>query len=505
MRKELKPEYLIIIVVLTINLILHLIADLNTGYLGDEFLYIESGRHIAAGYMDFSPMIAIVALVQNLFNSPSIFVNHFFLHLATLLILLLSGLITTELGGKWLAVLITLLCITFAPGFAASHSLFLPDVFDQLAWISCLYFILKFCKEYDNKFLFLIGITAALGILTKYTMVFLIGGLFLSLLIFNFGVFRRKTLWKTVLVSFIIISPNILWQITNEFPLLGHFEELYKTQLGKLSLADELKTTILYLNPLTAFFWMTGLLAAPFLNRFRDNRIFTFSLLFAFILLLIARGKSYYYFPVVLGSLPLGAVFLEQILNKRIWFLKTYLAVTVLAGTIILPHGLPILSLEEYIKFYKLDKNKDGRIPLPFENYYSKEIWNKILATVSEQYKSLSPEEQMNCLVWGRHYSQAGGINLLGRKYGLPAAFSFHGSFYNWAPEFSKNVTIIIISDFSWDKEHWQRYFDDVVEVNSIENIYAPAKEWQKQHIFLCRKLKYNSSELKNMFKDEIF
>jgi hypothetical protein len=83
--------------------------------------------------------------------------------------------------------------------------------------------------------------------------------------------------------------------------------------------------------------------------------------------------------------------------------------------------------------------------------------------------------------------------------------FSFQGSFFKWVPEFSKNITVIVTSDFSWEKEHWLRYFDDVEEVNTIENTYAPDKEWMKQHIFICRKLKYDSSELKNVFKDEVF
>jgi hypothetical protein len=58
MTKALKIEYLIIISIIIFNLILHLIADFNVGSHGDELLYIESGRHLSAGYMDFSPMIA---------------------------------------------------------------------------------------------------------------------------------------------------------------------------------------------------------------------------------------------------------------------------------------------------------------------------------------------------------------------------------------------------------------------------------------------------------------
>jgi hypothetical protein len=161
--------------------------------------------------------------------------------------------------------------------------------------------------------------------------------------------------------------------------------------------------------------------------------------------------------------------------------------------------------LDKYISLYHLKKDADNRIPLPFENYYSTGIWNQILKNVNVTYKSLPLAAQKECLIWGRHYSQSCGINLLGKKYDLPLAFSFHGSCYNWIPNFSVNTTIIVISDRSWNKEHWLRYFNAVDEVGIIGNPYAPAYEWNIQHIFICRKLMYNSDELKQKFKDEIF
>ena len=156
-------------------------------------------------------------------------------------------------------------------------------------------------------------------------------------------------------------------------------------------------------------------------------------------------------------------------------------------------------------QLYRLKKNSDQKIPLTFENYYSKGLLDQVLTTVDSVYRNLPASEQKECLIWGRHYSQAGGINLLGRKYGMPPAISFHSSFYNWVPEFPAGITMIVISDVSWDKEHWLRYFTDVQEVVSVENPYASDKKWYEQHIFLCRNLKYSSAELKVKFSNQIF
>lgn len=500
-----KPEQLIIAFTTFINLFIHLIAGFNSGFHGDELLHIEAGRHLAAGYMDFAPVIAWLAAIQNLFQSDSIFVNHLFVYIASSLIFVFSGLTTIRLGGKWPAVLTVMVCLFFSPGVGASHSLFLPALFEQLAWVAGVYFLVNICNRQKNSDFIWFAVVAALGFLTKYSTAFFIAGVAVSVLLLQRGLLNNKFLWIALLVFVFIVLPNIIWQITQGFPVFGHFSELYETQLDKQSRFDELKTLVLYLNPATAVIWFAGLLVVPFVSAMKKSRLAAFSLLIAFVLLLAAKGKSYYYFPIVLGILPFGSVYFEQLLAKKKWILIGWLSLTSIIGAVSLPYGIPVLTLEKYISFYRLKPNDDNRVAVPFENYYSKGIWEQILASVSKTYQTLPENEKAKCLVMGRHYSQAGGINLLGKRYNLPQAFSFHSSFYNWVPDFGKDATIIVIADPAWDAEHWQRFFNSVEEVSTIENRYTQDKKWYFQRIFLCRQLKYNSSELKELFKDEIF
>ena len=103
------PEYIVIAVFIAIGLVLQLTALSNSGFFSDEFLHIEAGRHPAWGYSDFPPMIAAFAWIQNLFNTDSVFINHLFNLAASAMAVLFCGLTTIKLGGKWLAVLATLL------------------------------------------------------------------------------------------------------------------------------------------------------------------------------------------------------------------------------------------------------------------------------------------------------------------------------------------------------------------------------------------------------------
>jgi hypothetical protein len=498
-------EYLIITSFIAVDFVLHLISDFHSGFHCDELLHIDAGRHPDFGFMDFGPIISYLAFIQNLFQSDNIFINHLFVHIAAALIIFLCGLITIELGGKWEALLLTMSCILFSPGMAASHSLFLPVIFEQLAWIACIYFLIKYCNDGHDNYLIYTGILGAFGFLTKYSIVFLTGGLLFSILILKINILKKRAIWIGVLLFLILISPNVIWQFRNGLPVLHHFSRLYETQLDSISILHEFKSLLIYLNPLTSIIWITGLFLTPFILRFKKYRLVTFTLLFAFTMLFIAKGKAYYYFPIVLSVIPIGAIFLEQILKKRKLILIGYISLLSVSGLVLLPHGLPLIPLDRYISLYNFKTNGDKKIPLPFENYYSRAIWDQILKRVSNTYSSLPSSEQKSCLIWGRHYSQAGGINLLGKKYGLPPAFSFHSSCFNWVPEFSKDITVIAISDANLEKEYWQQYFNEVEEVGVIENPYAGDYKWYCQHIYLCRKLIYDSGGLKLLLKDKIF
>ena len=212
------PEYTVIAVFIAIGLVLQLTALSNSGFFSDEFLHIEAGRHPAWGYSDFPPMIAAFAWIQNLFNTDSVFINHLFNLAASAMAVLFCGLTTIKLGGKWLAVLATLLCILLSPGIAGTRFLFLPTAFDQLFWIICIYCSASYCQSQNARYLIWFCIFGALGFLTKYSIVFLFAGMLTSSLIFRRDIFLKKSLWIGLLIFLVLITPNLCWQIKNQFP-----------------------------------------------------------------------------------------------------------------------------------------------------------------------------------------------------------------------------------------------------------------------------------------------
>ncbi|SDD34014.1 ArnT family glycosyltransferase [Williamwhitmania taraxaci] len=502
---KLKTKYIIILFAIVVKLTFQFIATANSGYHGDELLHIEAGKHLAFGYMDFPPFIGFVSWVQDLFHSDSLFINHLFNYAFSVFIILICGLTTIRLGGGIIAVIITESSILFSPGFGASQYLFLPTAFEQLFWVLFIYFAIGLCNSQNSKNLIYIALFSAIGFLNKYSIAFLFVGFVSSILLFNRELLGKRIFWIALVIFIILILPNPIWQFENNFPIFHHMSELYKTQLDKQSFLKELMTLIVSLNPFAFIVWLTALIIVPFHPKFKVYKLPVFTLLFSFLFLMLSKGKSYYFYPIVLSLLAFGSVYFEHLIQNRKWIVYGYLLLLISFGLYILPHGLPLLKLNKYIEVYNLKPNKDNKIPLTFENYYSDENWDKILESVSNAKNSLSENEREHCLVWGRHYSIAGGINLLGKKYNLPNAFSFHSSFYTWVPDFNKNIVVIAISESNLKRSYWEQYFDNVEEAGIIENHYASEENWYNYRVFVCRELKYNSEELKKLFKDKIF
>ena len=502
-----KQTKLIIVIFCIIKLTLHLIADSNSGFQGDELLHIETGNHLAFGYMEFPPLIGILAFIQNLFNSNSVYIHHLFSHTSSILILIYVAKITIELGGKSKALFLTLLCIIIAPAFGRSQQLFQPVVFGQLFWVLGFYQLVRFTKYLDKKYLTYLVIFAVIGFLFKYDILFFIFGLS-SLFFFKR---TRETLLKQniglhIAIAFLLILPNIYWQYTNNFPVFQMFGRLYETQLDKLSRIDNLKNLLLAINPVSLILVFPAMVYMFKSNKPELYKPLAFSITLSFLLLLFTNGKSYYFFPIILTILPFGALFWEQkVIKNRRWVIYP-IATILFLSSILIPFGMPVYSFPKMlhsIQKYEPTKVEGGKYAVRYDEYYTLEKWKTTLTELKKVYDSLPEIEKQNCLIWGKHYGQAGAINLLGKEYNLPKAFSYHGSYYSWTPNGEMPNTIIALSYQVGD--FFNPYFEEVILVKTIYNPYTDNEEELYQRIYVCRKPKQNFEKMKVLFSTRIF
>lgn len=489
---------------------IHLLADYYSGFQGDELLHVETGKHLAFGYMEFPPMIGFLAFLQNLFQSSSVFVHHIFSHLASLGIFLYVSKITWALGGRRIAVFLVLLGLIGIMG--RSQQLFQPVVFSQFFWVLSFYHVLKYIQTENKKYAWYLTGSLILGFLTKYDIVFFVVGCMVLFVSKRFrSLFIRDKLYINALIVLIGISPNILWQWQNDFPVFSMFDRLYETQLNSLSAIDVLGGLFISLNPFNYLIIIAGL-ALPFLNykHLQTIKYVYISLFISFTVLLLAKGKSYYFYPIFLTLLPFGAwVWENRIIPGRKWLLYVLSALLIVSSFVLVHFNIPLTTKESFIQNeypYDPKEVEGGKYGLKVERY-SQEMWPEVMEELLNVYDSLRNEHsEVPIAIWGKHYSQAGAINLFGEDYGLPESFSLHGSFYSWLPtgEMPEIVLAIRFSD-STGSDFFEPYFETVKSVKSIYNPYADDSSKLFQTIFICKNPKQSFDELKIAFKHRIF
>lgn len=510
-RKQIGKIKILLIGCCILKTVLHLIADHHSGFQGDELLHIEAGHHLAWGYMEFPPMIGWLARLQNIFHSDAVYIQHILPHISAIIIIIYLTKIVVRFGGSEPAVLLVLLGFLIAPGFYRSEQLFQPVVFSQLFWVLAFYQLTSFISTLERKHLWYLTLFCVLGFLTKYDAVFFLFGL-AALLLFDRT--RRALIdhkaWVNIAVFLLCITPNLLWQYDHHFPALQMFGRLKETQLDALTRWDILKDIFISINPLT-----TLLLGVPAIVYFfkSKNRILYpvgLSIGLSFLLLLIKNGKAYYFYPLLITLLPFGGLFWEHyVFPYKKWAIYP-LVILLVTGMVLIPFGMPVYSFDRYLeRIYPYEKKEitGGKYAVRFDEYYSREKWRMTLSAIKAVYDSLPENDRKEALIWGKHYSQAGIVKLERKKYNLPDVFSFHGSFYTWAPDAGKMpATVIAFRESRPEgKDFFEPYFDHVIPVRTIYNPYARENDELYQTIFICKDPLQDFPHLKNEFTHRIF
>jgi hypothetical protein len=246
-------------------------------------------------------------------------------------------------------------------------------------------------------------------------------------------------------------------------------------------LAYFLQQTLL-IHPLTAPIWITGLTAFFASARLKPYRALGWSYVASYTVFFALHGKNYYLAPIYPMLLAAGAVMIETAVRRpRLsWIKPSILAVLLLGGAFLAPVVVPILSPDRFIAYMKflpfklpVMEHAHARALLP--QWYSDQFgWNEIVAETALAFDRLDPAERGDCGIFAQDYGQAGAVDFLGRRYGLPRALSGHQTWFLWGPRGYSGNCMIVLDD---RKEVLERYWRHVEYVGtSADNPYALEK-----------------------------
>ena len=143
-----------------VDFVAHMLVSSNYGYFRDELYYIEAGRHLAFGYVDFPPLIALLAKLAGVLAGDALWAIHVVPALATALIVFITGLMAREFGGGRFAQALAALASLAAVTFLATGSLFSMDALDELWWVLASYVLILILKRNGVRLWLLFGLIA---------------------------------------------------------------------------------------------------------------------------------------------------------------------------------------------------------------------------------------------------------------------------------------------------------------------------------------------------------
>jgi 4-amino-4-deoxy-L-arabinose transferase-like glycosyltransferase len=489
---------LVVLAIALAKLLLHCYFNNRYGYFRDEFDYMSCGDHLAWGYVDQPPLIPFLIHVCRGLLGDSLRSVRFIPALASSLLVVQTAVLARELGGRRFALLLSAVAIVIAPQYLSNGSLLGTNCLEPNLWMGCAYFAILALKRDDPRNWLWFGMVAGLGMEEKYSIALFGLGVVVGLLLTGQRrVFLNKWIWLGGLAAFVVFLPNFLWNVHYHWPFLQLMRAIKDAGRDVVlpPLQYFLQQTLL-VHPFTAPIWITGLIALLVSQRLKIYRVLGWSYLVCYAVFFILHGKNYYLAPIYPMLLAAGAVTIENAIDRPrlTWMKPAMVAVLLMGGAAFAPVVVPVLSPDGFIAYTKylpmklpVMEHSHARAVLP--QWYADQFgWEEIVAETAQAWNRLSPGERGDCGIFAQDYGQAGAVDFLGRRYGLPPALSGHQTYFLWGPRGYTGNCMIVLDD---RRETLEQLWEQVEYVGtSADNPYALERGID---VFICKGAKFGT------------
>lgn len=293
----------IIFYIIALSVIIRALIAGSIEFGNDEVYYWIYAKYPDLSHFDHPPMVGyfIQIFSLNLLLSSEFFIrlsSVIFGGINTYLIYLIAKKIKDENAGLYAAVLYntSFYCFIIAGVFI------MPDTPMLFFWLLGFYFLVSSVTADDigkieKRDFLLAGVVIGFAMLSKYHSVFLWLGVYLYVQIFNRKWFRHKELYIAPLISLLIFSPVIIWNIQNDFISFTFQGERVTNSDSGINInyfLTELFGQIFYNNPVNFFLVFWALFGYSKKRRYIEPKYFKFVLLSSLPMILVFLRFSIY-------------------------------------------------------------------------------------------------------------------------------------------------------------------------------------------------------------------
>ena len=501
-RMPLRFALLLATVFASITFLIHFLSSiwgshLGYGYFRDELYFLVCGRHLAWGYVDQPPLVALQARLAEVLFGLSPTCIRIFSYLAGSVTVALTGLLTWQLGGRLSAQVLAMCGVLAAPVFLGTSNYLSMNSFEPCFWMSALFVILRIAEGTATPRAWLVfGILSGLGIENKHSTVFFLAALLAGLLLSPQRriLFTKECAAGVVLLLFIAM-PNLVWQAANQFPTYQFLNTVAHSDKNirfppLAFLLEQVKVLLVFNAPL----WIGGLTWLAFAGAARRWRFVAFTYLFFLGTMMLMHGKDYYLAPIYPVLFAAGSTAFAQF-ARRDWPLATYsVGLIILLCSATGPTVLTILPPAKYIAYtapFDPNSTRFEKFTSPLPEILSDRFgWPQMVQGFADRYNDLPPDVRARTAIFCANYGEASAVNILGPRYGLPPAISGHQNYFYWGWNNDTGESVLTLGNNS------REYTGDYAEVIDLGAFDAPwIMDHEHLHYFWLRHRRHTYAE----------
>jgi 4-amino-4-deoxy-L-arabinose transferase-like glycosyltransferase len=420
---------------------LHLATNGTLGFHTDELYYLACGLHPALGYVDFPPVVPLLARLETGLLGVSPWTLRVLPSLMGGFLVVLSAAYVRRLGGSLRLQGIALLTAIAAPYLLGTNWVFQTVTFDEVTWMVALYWFLCLVTDRRPRHWVYLGITLGIGLEVKYTIVGLILGICVAVL---FTPSLRKDLrtkypWIAAAIAILIWAPNLAWQVVEGFPTLAYITNHSGSGGGPVAYLIEFAVYFFFLLPL----WLVGMI-----SLFRSRLLRPIALACAVpLLLFLFVGKSYYAAATIPVALAQGLMAISRIERPG---LRSGLQIAVVVASVL-----------EFVVFFFLvvpvtppDRIHAARLDAINEVFADSVGWDDVANQVTTIYRDLPASERSNSVIISAYYGVPGALQIYGHPSDLPDVVSPQLSDWYWLPN-HLTATAALMVDYKPSEVAW--------------------------------------------------
>jgi 4-amino-4-deoxy-L-arabinose transferase-like glycosyltransferase len=451
------------------------LASGGYGYHRDELYFTWLGAHPAAGYIDQPPLAPLLAGLMDRLGDGSLPVLRAPAAVAGGLVVLVTGLIARELGGRRGAQALAAGSMACAAILFAGAHLATTTVYDLLGWTVLSWLVIRALRDGGPTWL-LVGVTLGVALENKTLILLLVAALLVGILVAG----PRRALasrwpWFAALVALALWAPNIWWQVTHGLPQLEMSRQIASGTSGTSEpRAFVVPMQLVLVSPFLAPVWLPGLWRLARDPRLRLWRAFAVAYPVVIAVVVVTGGKSYYVtglYPVLLAA---GAVPVAKWLGRQGRAMAARVTVglaLVLSIAVNAVLFLPVLPADRLT----------GTPVLAIDYDAGEQVgWPELAAAVAAARDTLPADRRAAAVALGRNYGEAGAVH---RFLAAMPAYSGHNSLYALGPPPPGVHDAIVLG---YPEAQLRSWFTEVQRVGTVQNAAGVDNDEQGRAVWRC-------------------